>query len=145
MAAMSNYLENKLIDHVLRQQTYTPPTNVYFALYTTAPTDAGGGVEVATGGYARALLACSLANWAGTQATLSTTASSGTTGQTSNNVTVTFAVPSSSWGTVTHIGIFDALSGGNLLFWGALTASKLIQAGDAVTIQASQFVIQIDD
>lgn len=145
MAAMSNYLENKIIDWLFRQQAYTPPATLYFGLYTSAPSDAGGGTEVSTGGYQRASLAASLANWAGTQAALSTTASSGTSGQTSNNSTVTFVTPSGSWGTITHFGIFDAVSGGNLLFWGALSASKLIQNGDAVTIQASQLVVQMDD
>lgn len=145
MAAMSDYLENKLIDYILRGQAFTPPATVYFALYTAAPTDAGGGTEVSTGGYGRASLASSLANWAGTQGALSTVASSGSGGTTSNNGTVTFAPPSAPWGTVTHFGIFDALSGGNLLFWGALSASKYIATGDAVTIQASQLQLQIDD
>lgn len=146
MAAMSNYLENKLIDHIFRGVPYTAPTTAYFALYTAAPSDSGGGTEVSTGGYARASLACNVTNWAATNAALSTAnPSAGTSGQTSNNSTVTFATPSLTWNTITHFGIFDALSGGNLLFWGALSASKLIQTGDAVTIQASQLVVQLDD
>ena len=145
MAAMSNYLENKIIDHVFRGVAYTAPAAIYIGLYTSAPSDTGGGTEVAGNNYARAALAPSVANWAATNAALSTTnPSSGTSGQTSNNAVVTFNTPSGSWGTVTHFCIFDALAG-NLLFWGALSASKLIQSGDAVSIQASQLVVQIDD
>jgi len=73
----------------------------------------------------------SLANFAGTQAAASTTASSGTGGVTSNNGSITFPSPSASWGTVTHFGIWDASTGGNLLFHGALTTSKTINNGDA--------------
>ena len=146
MAAMSNYLENKLIDHVFRGVAYTAPTIAYFGLFTAIPSDAGGGTEVSTGGYGRAQLACNTTNWAATNAALSTVnPSTGTSGQTSNNSTVTFATPSATWNTITHFGIFDQPTGGNLLFWGALSASKLIQSGDAVTIQASQLVVQIDD
>ena len=130
MSAMSDYLENKLIDHIFRGQTFTAPTNLYVALYTAAPADAGGGTEVTGGSYARVTVACSLANWAGTQSAGSTTASSGTGGVTSNNAAITFPTPTANWGTVTHFGIFDASSGGNLLFHGALTASKTVNNGD---------------
>lgn len=74
MAAMSDYLENKIVDWLFRGQTYTPPTGLYVALYTAAPSDAGGGTEVSGNNYARVNLAPSLTNWAGTQAAASTTA-----------------------------------------------------------------------
>lgn len=130
MSAMSDYLENKLVDHIFRAQTFTAPTTLHVALFTAAPSDSGGGTEVTGGSYARASVTCSLANWAGTQSAGSTTASSGTGGATSNNGSITFPTPSANWGTVTHFGIFDAGSGGNLLLWGALTASKTINNGD---------------
>jgi len=146
MAAMSNYLENKIIDWLLRQVAFTPPTTVYIGLFTSTPSDTGGGTECSGGSYARASIACSTANWAATNgATLTTNPSSGTSGQTSNNIVISFPTPSLSWGTVTHFAIFDALSGGNMLFWGALSASKLVQSGDTVSIQISQLVVQIDD
>lgn len=146
MAAMSNYLENKLIDHIFRGVAYSVPTTLYIALYTATPSDSGGGTEVTGNNYARPSLAANTTNWAATNgATLTTNPSSGNTGTTSNNAVITFNTPSGSWGTVTHFGIFDALSGGNLLFWGALSASKLVQSGDAVSIPISNLQIQLDD
>lgn len=142
---MSDYLENKLIDHVFRGQAYTAPTTIYFALFTSACSDSSGGTEVSGGSYARASLAASLANWAGTQSAGSTVASSGTGGTTSNNGVVTFATPSAGWGTVTHLGIYDAVSAGNLLICRALTVSKTINSGDTVTFPAASFTFQIDN
>lgn len=136
MSAMSDYLENKLIDQLFRGQTAPTTSTLYVALYTAAPSDSGGGTEVSGNNYSRASVTSSLANWAGTQSTGSTTASSGTGGSTSNNAAITFATPSASWGTVTHFGIFDAASTGNLLFWGALTTSKTINSGDTVSFPA---------
>ena len=131
MTAKTDYLENKLIDHVFRGQTYTPPATRYIGLFTAAPNDAGGGTEVSGGGYARVGVTASLANWAGTQGAGSTTASSGTGGTTSNNVAITFPAPTANWGTVVAFGIFDAPSGGNLLAYGNLTTAKTINNGDA--------------
>jgi hypothetical protein len=120
-------------------------TTVYLALFTVAPTDAGGGTEVSGGSYARVAVACSLAAWAGTQAPGTTAASSGTGGQTSNNATVTFVAPSADWGTVVAFGIMDALTGGNLLHAASLSVSRTILNGDpgpsfaagALTVTAS--------
>lgn len=131
MAAASDYLENKLIDLVLRGQAFTAPANTYVALFTAAPSDSGGGTEVSGGSYARVTVSGALASWAGTQSAGSTTASSGTGGVTSNNAAITFPAPTANWGTITHFGIFDASSGGNLLLHGALTASKTVNNGDA--------------
>ncbi len=146
MASMSDYLENKLIDQIFRGQAYTFPATLYVGLFTAAPTDAGGGTEVAGNAYARVAVTASLANFAGTQAAGSTTASTGTNGTTSNNAQINFPTPTpSGWGTVTAVGIFDAPSGGNLLFWGNLTASKTINNGDAVNFPVSTLAIQIDN
>lgn len=141
MSALSDYLENNLIDHILRGQAFpTLPSNVHFALFTAAPSDSGGGTEVSGGSYARVSVARSLANFAGTQSAGSTTASSGTGGVTSNNGTITFPTPTANWGTVTHWGVFDASSGGNLLFHGALTTSRVINNGDGpVSFAAAAF------
>jgi len=83
----------------------------------------------------------SLANWAGTQSAGSTVASTGSGGQTSNNAAITFPTPSANWGAVTHFGIYDAASAGNLLFWGALTISKTINQADTVTFPAASLSI----
>ncbi len=131
MAAMSNYLENKLVDHCLRGVSFTAPTAIHVALFTADPTDANSGTEVSGGSYARAALAPSTTNWASTGgATTTTNPSNSTGGATSNNVAITFPTPSGSWGTVTHFGIYDASTSGNLLFHGQLTAPKSIGATD---------------
>lgn len=129
MSAMSDYLENKLVDLLFRGQAFSAPA-CYIGLFTAAPSDSGGGTEVSGGSYARVNTSAGLTTWAGTQSAGSTTASSGTGGQTSNNGAITFPAPSANWGSITHFGIFDAASGGNLLFHGALTASKTVNNGD---------------
>lgn len=141
MSAMSDYLENKLVDQLFRGQSAPTTTTLYVALYTSAPSDSGGGTEVSGGAYARVAVTSSLANWAGTQSAGSTDASSGTGGQTSNNAAITFPTPTAGWGTVTHFAIYDAASGGNELFWGALTIAKTINQADTVTFPAGSLSI----
>lgn len=156
MAALSDFMENKLLDWLLRAQAIgitgataaagTGPATVYIALFTANPTDTGGGTEVTGGSYARVAVTSSLANWAGTQAAASTTASSGTSGTTSNNAAITFPTPSANWGTITGVGIFDASSAGNLLIWSALTTSKTVNNGDpAPSFAAAALTFQIDN
>ena len=134
--ALSDYLENKLVDHVFRGQTFTAPATLYVALFTAASAcDAGTVTEVSTSGtgYARASVTSSLANWAGTQSAGSTTASSGTGGVTSNNATISIgSATTTAWGTVTHFGIYDASTAGNLLICQALTTPKTINMSDAL-------------
>jgi hypothetical protein len=120
MSQMSNFLENKLVDHVLRNVAYTPPTTVYVALYTSNPTDADTGTEVSGGGYVR-------------QAVTFTAPSDGAT---SNSADIVFPVATADWGTITHIGLRDAATLGNLLLYGALTVPKTIQSGDQFKILA---------
>lgn len=131
MAAKSDYLENKIIDWLLRGQAFTPPATVYVALFTSAPSDTGGGTEVSGGSYARVAVTSSMANWAGTQSAGSTVASSGTGGTTSNNGAITFPAPTANWGVVTAFGLFDSSSSGNLLIYGNLSVSKTINNGDS--------------
>lgn len=145
MAAMSNYLENKVIDWFFRAQTFTPPAGLHVGLLTSAPSDTGGGTEVSGNAYARQNLAPSLTNWAGTQGAGSTSTSTGTNGTTSNNGIITFPTPTASWGTVTHFAIYDASTGGNLLWYGALQIAKTINQGDTVTFPAASLTVQIDD
>lgn len=141
MAAMSNKLENSFIDWFFRAQAIgitgasaaagTGPTSLYVALYTSAPTAAGGGTEVSGGSYARVAVSSSLANWAGTQGAGTTTASTGTSGATSNNAAITFPAPTANWGVIVSFAILDATTSGNFLFYGALTTSKTVNNGDA--------------
>lgn len=147
MAGMSDYLENKLIDYVFRGQPFVPPTNLYVALYTTGSADNGAGrVEVSGGSYSRAVIASSMANWAGTQGAGTTVASSGVSGTTSNNVAITFPAPTAAWGSIVAIGIYDAATSGNELWYGSLSTPKTINAGDpAQFFSAAGLSIQIDN
>jgi hypothetical protein len=113
MSALSDHAENLLLDWLMTNGAASRPTTWYVALFTAAPNDTGGGTEVSTGGYAR-------------QSTTFTV-----TGDTaSNSALIEFTAGGASFGTVTHIGIFDALTTGNLLWHGAMTASKLVEDGD---------------
>ena len=132
MANASDYLEGQLIAHIFRTSSFTKPTGLYVALFTAAPNDAGGGTEVAGGGYARVARAPLDANWA---------APSSGNGVTSNIAALDFGTASANWGTITHFAIFDASSGGNMLVWGALTASRTVNSGDAFQIPANQLTV----
>lgn len=147
MASMSDYLENKLIDHLFRGVSFTAPAALHIGLLTAAPSDTGGGTEVSGGSYARVSLSPSVTNWAATNgATTTTNPSTGTGGTTSNNVAITFPTPSANWGVVTHFGVYDASTAGNLLFWAALTVSKTINNGDpAPAFAISALTAQIDN
>lgn len=154
MAAMTNFMENRLIDWFFRGQAIgitgataaagTGPANLYYGLLTAAPSDSSGGTEVVGGSYARVGVASSAANMAATDGAGSTAATSaGTNGTTSNNAAITFpAMPAV---TVTHFGAYDALSGGHLLFFGPLTAPKALSAGEAPSFPISAFTFQIDN
>ena len=118
MAEMSNYLENALINATLRATTFTAPATVYVGLYTADPTDAGSGTEVSGGSYART----------------SVTFGAPSNGVSTNSAAVEFPQCTSTWGTVSHIGILDASTSGNLYYHTALDSSKLIETGDVFKI-----------
>jgi hypothetical protein len=134
--SLTNFAENKLVDAVMRGQALGAPATFYVALFTAASDcEAGTVTEVLTSGtgYERTAVASSLANWAGTQSAGSTTASSGTGGQTSNNSAITIGTATTtSWGTVTHFGLYSASTAGDLWICQALTTPKTINMGDAL-------------
>lgn len=139
--AMTDYLENKLADHLFRTTTFTQPTTLAVALYTAAPGETGGGTEVSGGSYARVSNNPANANWNGTHGN-TTGSSSGTGGQVSNAGVLTFPAPSANWGSVTHFAILDATSGGNMLIYGALTTAKTVNNGDpAPSFQAAALTV----
>ncbi len=127
MAEFSNYLENAVINAVLRNTAYTSPTTVYVALYTSDPTDADTGTEVSTGGYARQ----------------SVTFDAPSNGVTQNSADVTFPTATASQGVVTHIGLHDASTGGNLLFHTILDNSKTIDTGDIFRITTGNLSVTL--
>ena len=118
MAEMSNYLENALINATLRNTSYTSPTTTYLALYTSDPTDADTGTEVSGGSYARQAI----------------TFGAPSNGVSTNSAAIEFPAASASWGTITHVGIRDASTSGNLLFHTPLDTSKAIGSGDIFKI-----------
>lgn len=116
MASMTDYLEDKVRDHVLRGIAYTSPPTVYLGLFTTATTDAGGGTEVVGGSYGRNAVAFS--------------AGAAGSGAADNTAAELFSnMPAC---TVTHAALFDAASGGNMLMHAPLSAPKTVGAGDAL-------------
>ena len=127
MAEFSNFLENALINATLRATTYTSPATVYVSLYTTDPTDADTGTEVSGGSYARTAV----------------TFGAPSNGVTTNSADVTFPTSTGSWGVVTHIGIHDALTGGNLLFHTPLDTSKTIDSGDIFKITTGNLSVTL--
>jgi hypothetical protein len=133
MAGKSTYLANEILDHILGGADWPRPATVYIALYTAAPTDAGGGTEVSTNNYSRAAVTNNATNFP---------AASG--GAKANGADITFAVPSGSWGLCTHFGVFDALTTGNLLYWGALSSSQTPTTGNTVKIPTGDLDITED-
>lgn len=131
MAALSDFAENKVLDAILRGQALGAPVTHYVGLYTTNPSDTGGGVEVTGGAYARVAVTAGLAAWSGSQTPGTTVASTGTDGTIENNAAIAFPAPTANWGIVTGFGIFDALTAGNLWIYSALTVNKTINNGDA--------------
>jgi hypothetical protein len=119
--ALSPYLENKLINHLLRNTSYSPPSTVYAALYTVAPTEtrASGEVEVSGTGYARQPVTFTVS---GSYAF--------------NDSTITFPEATTDWGTVVGVTIMDASTEGNVLFWGATTNSLVVSSGESYIINA---------
>jgi hypothetical protein len=130
---MSNYLRNKILDHIYKNTPYTPPATVYVALYTSNPTDLNTGTEVSGGGYARQPITFG----ANADVTINTEKYK----QTSNNANVSFPQATANWGIVTHFGIFDAASGGNLLDYDPLTTSRNILSGDNYAFLTNQLKV----
>ena len=141
MSAASDYLENKLLDHVLKFGNgsltvgsgagYAPPATVYVALFTasTGLETNSPSAEISTSGKAYGRTAITFA-----------TASSGSS---ASNATVTFSAATANWGTISHVAIMDASTSGNVLFYGAVTTSKTIETGDTFQISSGNLTISL--
>lgn len=130
----SDFLELELLDHVLGNAAYTAPAvSVWIALYTVAPTDAGGGTECTGGSYVRKAVDNDKTTW--------TVAASGAL---HNDIEITFVEATASWGTVVAFGIFDAESGDNLLYWADLTVNKTIDSGDTAKFAVGDIEVTED-
>jgi hypothetical protein len=129
MAGFSDYLEDKVLDHVFGGVAYTAPTTHYVALYTVAPTDTGGGTEVTGGAYARQTSTFTVSGTSPTTAT--------------NAAAIEYPTATADYGTVVAVGILDALSGGNLLAYANLDTSKVVSNGDVFRFDAGDLDITL--
>ena len=124
---MSTYLQDKVVNLSLRNTAYTPPTTVYVGLFTSTVTAGGSGTEVSGGSYART----------------SVTFGAPSNGVTTSNADCTFPQATASWGTVSHIGLYDASTSGNLLFHTPLDTSKTIDSGDIFKIASGSLTVTL--
>ena len=129
MSGFSDYLEDKVLDHVFGGNAYTAPTTLYVALYTVAPSDTGGGTEVSGGAYARQTAAFTVS---GTNPTTAT-----------NSAAIEYPTATANYGTVVAVGILDASSGGNLLAYSTLDSSKVVSSGDVFRFNAGDLDITL--
>ena len=127
MSEMSNYLENGLLNAVLRNTSYTSPATVYVGLYTSNPGEGNTGTEVSGNSYARK----------------SATFGSPSDGVCTNSAAVEFDQATGSWGTISHVGLLDAITSGNLLFYTDITTSKTIETGDIFKIAAGSLSVTL--
>jgi transcription elongation factor len=137
--SFADYLEKKLLDHVLGNTAYSAPATVYIALFTDSNTatqrDAGTVTEVSGNAYARVAVTNNTTNWPN---------ASGTLASKSNGTTFTFPTPTGSWGTVTAYGIYDASTAGNLLVWADLDTPNTVATGNTVQFGSSGVVLTLD-
>jgi len=125
--SLSNLFETRVLTWLFTGDAVTRPSALYVALFTSNPDEDASGTEVSGGAYARQSVAFTV---------------SGNTA--SNSAAIEFPTATASYGTVTHIGVFDAASGGNLIAYAALTTSKAIDTGDVMRIPASDLDVTMD-
>ena len=131
MSSFSDYAENLTLKYLFTTDAVTRPTAWYVGLFTAAPSDSGGGTEVSGSAYART-------------ATGTMTVSGTSPTNCTNSAAIEFAAASGgNWGTITHVAIFDASSGGNMLGWAALTTSRTINDGDILRVPAGDLDITL--
>ena len=125
--SFTNFLETEILDHVFAGAAYSAPSTHYLGLFTSAPGETGGGTELSGSAYVRKAVAFT---------------TSGNT--TSNNAAVEFPTATGSWGTVTHVGVFDASTSGNLMAYATLSSSKAIATGDVFRVPSGDLDITLD-
>lgn len=136
MSAASDYLENAVLDHVLSNAAFTQPTDLYLGLFENTSGSAAANLEagvltdeIATGGtgYGRETITFATASG----------------GSADSAATVTFPAATASWGEITHVAVLDAATGGNVLFYGAVTTPKTIESGDTFQVSAGNLTISL--
>jgi hypothetical protein len=138
MTAASNYLENKVLDHVLTATAYTQPGTRYLALFNNTSTNAATNLEAGT-------LTDEVSTSGTAYSRKSVTFAAASSGTSATNATVTFDAATASWGTVTHVAVVDGATAGagNVLFWGAVTTSKTIDTGDTFQVTSGNLTISL--
>lgn len=121
----TDYLENELLDHALRNATWTPPATVYLALYTTAPGEATAGTEVSGGSYARQAVTCGAASG----------------GQVQNSGLITFPTASAGWGTITGAALVDTSSGACNILYYLDGLSQVVNTNDIVSVAIAALTV----
>jgi hypothetical protein len=129
MSGFSDYLEDKVLEHVFGGNAFTAPSTLYVALYTVAPSDTGGGTEVSGGAYARQT------------ATFTVSGTNPTTA--SNTAAIEYPTATANYGTVVAVGVLDASSSGNLLAYSTLDSSKVVSSGDVFRFNAGDLDITL--
>ncbi len=130
MSSMTDYTEKKLLDHALGKAAYTMPPTVYLALFTASPTDTGStAAEVTGAGYARQAITATMS------------ATNATTGVSANASAIIFPTATADWGTISHLAIMDAATGGNMLFQAPAATAREILSGDVYQIAAGQLTV----
>jgi len=134
MSAASDYLENKVLDHVLTATSYTAPNTRYLGLFLNTSGNAAANLEAGTltdevsgGSYARQTITFDAAS----------------AGSSESAATVTFPAATANWGEITHVAIMDAATSGNVLFWGAVTTAKNIETGDTFQVSAGNLTVTL--
>jgi len=125
--SFSNTYETNVLTWTFTSSAVTRPTAWYLGLFTAAPGEAGGGTEVSGGAYVRQ------------SATFSVSGDTAT-----NTTAIEFPVATANWGTITHVAVFDASTGGNQIAYAALSASKAIDTGDVLRVPAGDLDITLD-
>ena len=125
--SFSNYLENKVLGHVFGGAAYTAASTLYLGLHTSNPDEDNSGTEVSGTAYVRQTVAFTVTN-----------------NTASNTSAIEFPTAGGSWGTISHVGVYDASSNGNLLAYAALSASKAIDTADVFRVPAGDLDITLD-
>lgn len=137
MSAFSNYLEDKINDHVLTNTAFTKPATVYLSLHTGDPGESGTGSEVSGGSYARVAITNNNTNFP-------VCPSTGTPTKT-NGQPFSFPTSTASWGTVTHWALYDASSAGNMIAHGAFSTPRLVASGKTMKVPAGGLTFTLNN
>lgn len=125
--SFSNTYETNVLTWTFTNSAVTRPTSWYLGLFTVAPGEGGGGTEVSGGSYARQAVTFSVS---GDTAT--------------NTAAIEFPVATADWGTITHVAVFDASTGGDQIAYAALSTSKTIATGDVLRVPAGDLDVTLD-